>query len=176
MKKVMKKALFILRAQPFHLGHLHAIKDTSEKFDKVIIGIGSSQEKNTWENPFSLKERKLMIKSCLKKLKNYKKFKLISIPDFPDDKEWVNYCLKKVEFDVVISGSKWVKECFKGVKKVLEPNFFKPRKYKASRIRKLMALGKKWEDLVPPEVVKIIKRIDGEKRVKRIYQHLSLSR
>ncbi|MEM5834941.1 MAG: adenylyltransferase/cytidyltransferase family protein, partial [Candidatus Aenigmatarchaeota archaeon] len=35
------KALFILRAQPFHKGHLYAIKKAAKKFE-VIIGIGSS--------------------------------------------------------------------------------------------------------------------------------------
>jgi len=53
-------ALFIGRFQPFHSGHLDAIKQISE--EEIIIGIGSSQYSKTEENPYSFEERKKMIK------------------------------------------------------------------------------------------------------------------
>ncbi|MEM5844218.1 MAG: nicotinamide-nucleotide adenylyltransferase [Candidatus Aenigmatarchaeota archaeon] len=156
------KALFILRAQPFHKGHLYAIKKAAKKFE-VIIGIGSSNVKNTFENPFSFKERKEMLR-----LAGIKQ-KIVPIPDFYDCKKWISYILNKIDFDVVISGNEWVKECFRGKKKVISPEFFKPRKYKASKIREKIAKGEKWEDLVPRKVANYIKKIKGEERIKKIF-------
>ena len=59
----MKKALFIGRFQPFHQGHLDAIKQISE--DEIIIGIGSSQYSKTDDNPYSFEERQKMIEKTL---------------------------------------------------------------------------------------------------------------
>ena len=53
----MATALYIGRFQPPHLGHISVIKEILKKYDSVIIGIGSAQEKGTYENPFSAAER-----------------------------------------------------------------------------------------------------------------------
>ena len=65
----MTRAIFIGRFQPFHNGHLFVAKKLAEKFDSIIIVIGSSQEKGTLENPFSYNERKKMIADVLNKNK-----------------------------------------------------------------------------------------------------------
>lgn len=160
----MRVAFFPGRFQPFHLGHLNAIEKAMEKFDKLIIGIGSIQEKNTPHNPFSFRERKRMIEKVLKKYKG--KYRIIGIPDFPDDEEWTKFCLKKAKFDVVITGNEWTKKCFEGIKEVLEPHWLKPKVYNATKIRRLIKKGKRWEHLVPEEVGKIIKEIGGEERIR----------
>lgn len=36
----MTRGLFVGRFQPFHLGHLHVIKELLEKVDELIIAIG----------------------------------------------------------------------------------------------------------------------------------------
>jgi len=152
----MKTAVFITRAQPFHLGHLKVIKWILKKYDKVIIVIGSSQESNTEKNPFTVEERKEMINKTLKS-ERIKKFKLVEIPDVYDDDIWVKTILEKVKFDTVFTMNKWVKRCFEKfnipVKK--HPKF---GNISASRIRKRMREGKEWENLVSKEVAKIIKR------------------
>jgi len=62
----MNRALFIGRFQPFHNAHLIDIKNVLKDVDEVIIAIGSSQEKNTLENPFSYNERKQMMNTLKK--------------------------------------------------------------------------------------------------------------
>ena len=62
----MNRALFIGRFQPFHNAHLADVRDILKKADEIVIGIGSSQEKTTKDNPFSYNERKAMIKNTLK--------------------------------------------------------------------------------------------------------------
>lgn len=161
----MKVAFFIGRFQPFHKGHEHALKELFKRFDRIVIGIGSINISNE-KNPFTFEERKKMIKDALKEFKG--KYKIIGIPDFFNDSKWANYCMKKAKFDVVVTGSAWVERCFKGIKPVIKPKFLKPKKYKATRIRELIAKNKKWENLVPKAVANYIKKIKGEERIRRL--------
>lgn len=80
-------AIFIGRFQPFHKGHLEAIKWILKREKSIFIVIGSTQEFSNKNNPFSFKERKEMIKRTLlaEKIKN---FKIYGIPDFPEDVLW----------------------------------------------------------------------------------------
>lgn len=59
----MKVACFIGRFQPFHNGHAHVINETLKLVDKIIVIIGSANEPRTARNPFTTKERELMIRN-----------------------------------------------------------------------------------------------------------------
>lgn len=164
----MNRALFIGRFQPFHIGHLLDIKDILKEVDEIVIGIGSSQEKYTLENPFSYSERKEMITKTLRNNK-IKNFKICQIPDLHDDKKWVDYIKKNTpKFDFVFSGNFWTLRCFK-------KNDLKIKKIKlingisSTIIRNKMISGKNWQSLVPKEVADYIKKINGIGRIKKIY-------
>ena len=58
----MKKGLILGRFQPFHLGHLNVVQEVMNEGLLPIIGIGSSEEGNTLNNPFTSQERIAMIK------------------------------------------------------------------------------------------------------------------
>ena len=165
----MKCALFIGRFQPFHKGHLHVAKSLSKKYDKIIIGIGSSQEKNTKNNPFSYTERKAMISKALK-ANNIKNFKIYPIPDLYDDFKWTEYILKNLpKFDIAYSGNEWTIRCF--TKHKIKCKKIKLlRGINSTKIREMMAKGKKWENIVPREVVKSIKGLKGEARIRNLYK------
>ena len=163
----MTRALFIGRFQPFHNGHLAVVNDILKNFDEVIIGIGSSQEKNTFENPFSYNERKKMISNTLKNFK-IKNFKIFPIPDLYDDVKWISYILKNLpKFEMAYSGNEWTIRCFKKHK-------IKSKKIKllkginSTKIRKLMAQNKNWENLVPKEISGYINKIKGMGRIREI--------
>ena len=162
------KALFLARLQPLHLGHLHAIKQAMKKFDKVVIAIGSSNKQNTLENPFSFEEREEMIRMC------FGEFGIVGLEDKESDEEWCEELMKKANFDVVISGSEWVRECISNVKKVIPPELLIPEIYNGTNIREKMARGEKWEDLVPEKVARYIKKIRGEERLKRLRSQASI--
>lgn len=99
-------ALFIGRFQPFHSGHLDAIKQISAS--EIIIGVGSSQYSGTNDNPYSFEERKKMIEKSLGK-----KSKIIAIPDIHDAKKWVAHVEKIVgKFDIVYTGNDMVRRLF----------------------------------------------------------------
>ena len=162
----MKKACFVLRAQPFHIGHLKVIKWILEKYDKIVIIIGSSQESKTNKNPFTLKERKEMINKSLKK-EGIKKerYEIIEIDDVHEDKLWVEKILKKVNFDVVFTMNIWTKRCFDTFKiPVKEHPIFDD--ISATKIRNMIKENKEWENLVPEDVKNILKKINLKERIK----------
>ncbi len=165
----MKTALFVTRAQPFHLGHLKVIEWILKKYDKVIIVIGSSQESNTEKNPFTFEERKEMINKTLKS-EGIKKdrYDIIGIPDVHNDKAWVGMVLDEAVFDVVFTKNFWTGGCFKKLNIPVEKHPMY-NNISASKIRKKIEQSEKWENLVPLEVQKIIKRIDLRNRFKHTH-------
>ena len=64
-----KRALFIGRFQPFHKGHLEAVKMILKENDEIIIAVGSAQYSHKLENPFTAGERITMIRKALEEEK-----------------------------------------------------------------------------------------------------------
>jgi len=160
------KAIFIGRFQPLHKGHLKIIKNASKKFDELIIGIGSSQYGNTSDNPFTSDERVDMIKKTLLN-KNIKNFKIILLPDIHNPPKWVDHVLSIIsDFDVVISNNSLTKSLFKEKGFLVEDTpLYNKDEFSGKVIRKKIINDEKWEDLVPIEVKKYIKKINGQKRL-----------
>ena len=163
----MKRALFIGRFQPFHNAHLIDVKNILKECNEVIIAIGSSREKNTSENPFSFSERRQMIMNTLKNNK-IRKYKIYPVPDLYNDKKWVDYIKKKLpKYDYVYSGNTWTLRCFKKYdSKVKKIKLLKG--INSTKIRDMMVKDKKWEKLVPIEIVHYIKKINGVAKIQRI--------
>jgi len=161
------KSLFIGRFQPFHKAHLSDIKLALKECSKVIIAIGSSQESNTKDNPFSYEERKEMINNVLHahKILDYD---MIPVPDVNDDEKWVEHVKEVVgSFDIVFTGNDLTEKLFKEkdiqVNKIeLIPDI------NATEIRKRILHGNDWRELVPKEVSEYILKISGIERIKDI--------
>jgi nicotinamide-nucleotide adenylyltransferase len=165
----MTTALFIGRFQPFHLAHLQDIKTILKEADELIIGIGSSDEKHTKENPFTVKERIEMIDLVLPN-NNITNYTVFPIPDFHDDKKWIEHTKTLVpKFDAVYTGNDWTERCFK-------KNKYEVKKLKLIKgisstiIRNRILKNKDWQSLVPKEVASYIEKIDGIKRIKMVYK------
>ncbi len=160
MQKARKyrTGLIIGRFQPFHKGHLYAVKYALGLCSKLVIGIGSAQEKGTSKNPFSAKEREKMIKETLEKEGiSPLSFSFLLIPDFFNDEKWLAFILRHVKPEVVFSRNPVVKKIFRkaGIK-VIRPPWYKREKISGTRIRSLMESGKSFEELVPEPVAKLV--------------------
>ncbi len=164
----MTTALFVTRAQPFHLGHLRVVKEILKKNKNIVILIGSTQSKNTKKNPFSAREREEMITRALKagRVKNYE---IVRVDDIFNDQLWVARVNKVCKFDAVYSMNPWTIRCFKraGIK-VRKHILYKRRSCSGSEIRKRIAGNWKWEALMPKSVAECIKDIKGVKRIKKL--------
>jgi len=164
----MTAALFVGRFQPFHDGHLKAICEMLRKHGKVIIIIGSSRDRGTGENPFSVEERIEMARLALE-ARGISKFVISSIEDLHDDRLWAEAIMKAYRFDIVYSRNPWVLRCFRkmGMKASMHRPYSEAR-YSGRHIRSLMAAGKDWEALVPAEVAGYIRSIGGVERVRKL--------
>lgn len=147
-------ALFIGRFQPFHLGHLDALKQISE--NEIIIGIGSSQYSNTEENPYSFAERKEMIEMILKDIPN-KNIKIIAIPDIQDPPNWVEHVKNLVpNFDAVYTGNDFVAELFQDKNYSVKPILLN-KKISGTEIRQMIKEKNiTWKNLVPEEILELL--------------------
>jgi len=163
------KALFIGRFQPFHLGHLLLLERLSKQYDEIIIGIGSSQYQNTYDNPFSEVERKQMITHSLDAV-GIRKYRIVTIPDIHDPPRWVNHvCSIVSDFDVIIANNPFTRKLFSEKGYLVKGTaFFNRKLYSGKEIRRRIIQDEPWDELVPEVVFKIITDIDGVKRVKNI--------
>ncbi len=163
----MKRGLFVGRFQPFHLGHLKDIKKALEEVDELAIGIGSSNEENTKQNPFSAEERAEMISAALKK-QGIKNYRIFNIPDFHDDKKWIEHIEENLpKWSIAYTGNEWTERCFRArghaIKKVkiIED-------ISSTIIRDRIINNKDWQSLVPKEIADFISKAKGIERVKKI--------
>jgi len=161
----MTIALFIGRFQPFHNGHLWAVKEILKDCDRLIIGIGSSQEKRTAANPYSAEERKEMINETM----NAEDINcaVFCIEDINDDDKWVDHVKGIIpHFNVVYTGSPLSKKLFteKGCVVKSLPRY---KNISASEIRVKMLKELDYSELVPPPVKDFIELIKGIDIVKK---------
>jgi nicotinamide-nucleotide adenylyltransferase len=160
--------LFIGRFQPFHRGHLLVIQGMVKMCKKVVIVIGSSQEKKTEKNPFSAAERKEMIQRALQaeNIIPVHDVTLVTMPDYEDDAEWVENLLEATgEVGKLWTGDEDVVRCFEG-REIDVQEIKEVPGISGTEVRKLMREGGKWEKLVPLEVKKYVGEIKGVDRVK----------
>ncbi|MGQ4873284.1 MAG: nicotinamide-nucleotide adenylyltransferase [Promethearchaeia archaeon] len=168
-----KVALFLGRFQPFHLGHLYVIEKILQKFEKIKIGIGSSQISRTINDPFTVEERKQFIHSTLNELGYKNRYEIYEIPDIFNSEKWVDHVVSIVgKFDVVYANSEWVRLLFEKKNFVVGEKLKKDMEnYNASKIRKYIAENNiEWERLVPETVKNLIYKFDGINLIKNLYK------
>ena len=144
-------ALFIGRFQPLHKGHLAALEWIGKHSRKVIVVIGSSQEKKTLKNPFSARERLSMMRAVLATGKLAQKCRVFMLQDIPNDYEWVSYLDAHVpEYDVCYSNNPLVLRLMRrSGKKVERVPLVARAKYRGEKVRERLREGKEWKSRVP---------------------------
>ncbi|OGK23556.1 hypothetical protein A2954_02510 [Candidatus Roizmanbacteria bacterium RIFCSPLOWO2_01_FULL_37_12] len=159
-RKKFKTGFLIGRFQPFHKGHLRLIKKSFDYIDELIIGIGSVGITDL-DNFLSYDERKKMLKLVIEKERwKTKVKKIIPLKDFYNDRLWLDHSVDMAgKFDVVIGNNEWTNGIFERAGyKILRLGFYKRYLYEGVKIRKLMRLGKIWEDRVSEYLINIIKK------------------
>ena len=164
----MKKGLILGRFQPFHLGHLNVVQEVMKEGLLPVIGIGSSEEGNTLNNPFTSQERIAMIKLILDELGT--EYEICEIPDINDNDKYVSHLETFIpEFDYIYSGNALVQRLFREAgHNVVIPEFVNREDWEGSSIRQAMMEGDGWEQAVPRQIVDKIHTLNGTERLKRL--------
>jgi nicotinamide-nucleotide adenylyltransferase len=166
-------ALFIGRFQPLHHGHVYVLRNILKSYNKIKIGIGSSQASNTFNDPFTDVERKKFLNAVFRKRHiSSKVYTIYNIPDIYNAKKWVDHVTSIVgEFNAIFSNNDWIRELFynKGYKIERKITIFE-KKFNGTNIRLLITKNDtSWRNLVPNEVIGLINEFDGINRIKTLF-------
>ncbi len=154
----MKVGLFIGRFQPLHKGHLAVIQKALKKVDRLLVVIGSAQQKLDARNCFTLAERKKMLHACCPSVQ------IITLCDYKDNTQWVHELLKKTgHVDVLFCSNALVRELLSKCGMQMFPSTSRYSVH-GTIIRKCMVAGKKWEHYVPTNVAALI----TDKQIRRL--------
>jgi nicotinamide-nucleotide adenylyltransferase len=163
--------LYVGRFQPFHLGHLQAVKYILERVDELTIVVGSAQHSHTIENPFTAGERIAMIRLALKEAKiPGDRYSVIPLPDDEFHKVWVAHLLSQTpSFDIVYTNEPLTFRLLKesGLKVERIP-MFNRRKLTATEVRARILKGGPWEELLPRSVSRYLRQLGGDDRLRDI--------
>ncbi|MCD5425392.1 MAG: nicotinamide-nucleotide adenylyltransferase, partial [Methanosarcinaceae archaeon] len=140
----MKRAFYVGRFQPYHLGHHAVLNMIAKEVDELVIGVGSAQKSHEVENPFTAGERIVMIQYALQDMdiQHY----TIPIEDIQQNTIWVSHVLSKTPpFDIVYSNNPLVIQLFEEASiKVMRPPIYKRNIYSGTLIRDKMLKGENW--------------------------------
>ncbi len=164
----MTTGLYVGRFQPFHLGHLEAIRYILSKTDDLVIVVGSAQHSHTFENPFTAGERITMIRRALEQARiSPARYVVVPLPDWDIHMVWVSHLLSQTPtFQVAYTNEPLTGRLLKEAGlKVQHIPFFHRDKYMATEVRKRLLAGEDWEALVPKAVGKYLREIDGIERI-----------
>ena len=142
--------LLIGRFQPFHLGHLEALRYALSKVDNLWVGLGSSNKLPQKNNPFSAKQREKMIFDSIDQSMK-EKISIYPIPDVDNHIKWIEKIDTIVpKFDIVFSNDELTKRLYS--KRSVQVNsipFVNRDQLSGTKIRSLISSDQPWTDLVP---------------------------
>ncbi|MDG6953568.1 MAG: nicotinamide-nucleotide adenylyltransferase [Nitrososphaerota archaeon] len=167
----MRVGVLVGRFQPFHLGHLEAVRYAMRKVGYLYIVVGSAQRSHERDNPFTAGERIAMVKGALDGNDiDPSKWMAIPIPDADSHSLWVSTVVSMVpRFDAVFTNDALTFLLFKeeGFDVSAVPYLDRGR-YSATNVRDRILERKDWESLVPEEVAEQVKKFGGVERVRAL--------
>ena len=157
------------RFQPFHNGHLAAVKYALRKVGYLYVVVGSAQKSYERDNPFTAGERITMIKSALDENGvDPSKWMAIPISDADSHSLWVSSIESMVpKYDIVFTNDALTFLLFKEEGVAVESVPYLDRKrLSATVVRDRILERKDWESLVPLQVARFVKKYGGVERVR----------
>ncbi len=143
----------VARWRPVHLGHAPVLRALCDRADLALIGIGSSNRYDA-RNPFTLDETGDMIRLVLSGRENYR---LVPVPDLDDGPRW-RLLIRDLfgPLDAFVTANPYVASLLGQDYRLIRPvDLIAEEKQIAldgRLVRREMARGDGWRDLVPPDV------------------------
>ncbi len=172
-----KRIGMVARWKPVHLGHAPVLRALCDRAEQALIGIGSSNRHNL-RNPFTLKETQDMIRLVLDGRENYT---TLPVPDLDDGPRWREMVVDLFgPLDLFVTANPYVASLLEEDYPILLPVRLVPEEEKipldGTTVRREMALGEGWRQMVPPEIETYIaeKKLDDRFRREFGLQTLAL--
>jgi nicotinamide-nucleotide adenylyltransferase len=166
---VVTRGLFVGRFQPFHLGHLVAVKEILKQVEELIIVVGSAQYSHTLRDPFTAGERLVMIREALKEGgTDDERVWIVPVPDVHLHMMWVSALKGYVpSFNIVYSNEPLTHRLFiEAGYETKSIRLYRRELYSSTEIRRKMLSDGGWESLVSKKVAAFIKEINGVGRLR----------
>lgn len=147
----------IARWQPVHLGHTPVLRALCERAEHALIGLGSSNRYNA-RHPFTMDETTAMIELALAGRSNYT---LIPVPDLDDGPRWRLMVLDLFgPLDLFVTANPYVASLMCDDYALARPVELVSAEDRVpidgTLVRREMARGDAWRDLVLPAVADYI--------------------
>jgi nicotinamide-nucleotide adenylyltransferase len=163
------RGLLVGRFQPFHQGHLAAVRAirAARPETPLVVGVGSAQASHTPLNPFTAGERIDMIELALEEAQ-IDRVRAYPIPDVNRHAVWVAHVVSLVPaFDRVHTNNPLTRLLFEAEGFAVEaPTLVERGRFEGRSIRAAMAAGEEWSHEVPPAVTAFLRSIKGADRVR----------
>lgn len=143
----------IARWKPVHLGHAAVLEALVERAEQVWIGIGSSNRYDL-QNPFTAAESAAMIRRVLR---GRGSSTIVEVPDLGHGPRWRAMVVDLLgPLDLFVTANPYVRDLMREVYRVVHPVSLIPPERRIAMdgtgVRKAMARGEGWREMVPPEV------------------------
>jgi len=143
----------VARWKPVHHGHAVVLRALCDRAERAVIGIGSANRLDT-RNPFSFGESRQMIRLVLKGRDNYT---VVGVDDLDDGPRWASMVADLLgSLDLFVTGNPYVASLLCDRYAVARPvELVSPEEHirlDATMVRRAMAQGDAWRDMVPGEV------------------------
>ena len=158
----------IARWKPVHLGHVPVLEAVCGGATEALIGVGSSNRYNL-RNPFKYEESAQMIRLVTGDVKN---LSIVAVPDLDDGPRWREMVMKMLgRLDLFITDNPYVTKLLSGDYTVTRPVELVPAgariPIEGSMVRREMARGEGWREMVPQQVEAFITEKGLDERFRR---------
>ncbi len=158
----------VARWRPVHLGHVPVLKGLCDSADHALIGIGSANRYNA-RNPFTIEETEAMIRPVLDGFDNYD---LIRVNDLDDGPRWRAMIVRMFgPLDAFFTANPYVANLLSSDYEVHHPIALVPEDSRiaidGTMVRRAMARGEHWRDLVPGSVATYLETHHLDDRFRR---------
>ncbi|MDH5606936.1 MAG: hypothetical protein OEY93_08615 [Anaerolineae bacterium] len=167
-KRKLKRIGMIARWRPVHLGQTPVLRGLCERAEEALIGIGSANRYNL-RNPFTLQETIEMIDITLAGYRNYT---LLPVPDLDDGPRWREMVLDIFgELDLFLTANPYVASLLDQDYNIAHPVSLVLQEdripLEGTMVRKAMAQGDAWQEMVSPEIAAYISANQLDERFRR---------
>ena len=165
------RGLFVGRFQPFHAGHLAAVREIRRRAPEadLLLVIGSAEESYTAENPFTASERQEMIARALA---GARVDRVVPIPvaDIRRHALWVRYLEGLLPpFERVYTNNPLTRTLFEQAGYAVVRTALHDRvRLEGHKIRRRLAAGQPLGDRVPPAVAGYLREIGASDRLRML--------